>query len=52
LIGETWSSIVMVENGKILFAEGDKMQSQTIEMNYLKLDENSGYAPYFREVLR
>ena len=42
----------MVENGKIPFAEATKCKAKPIEMNYLKLDENSGYAPYFREVLR
>ncbi|HEU5167878.1 MAG TPA: transglycosylase domain-containing protein [Chitinophagaceae bacterium] len=42
----------MVENGKIPSAEATKCKAKPIEMNYRKLDENSGYAPYFREVLR
>lgn len=42
----------MVENGKITSVEATKCKAKPIEMNYRKLDENSGYAPYFREVLR
>ena len=42
----------MVENGTITSAEATKCKAKPIEMNYRKLDENSGYAPYFREILR
>ena len=42
----------MVDNGKLSFAEATKCKTKPIEMNYLKMDENTGYAPYFREVLR
>jgi penicillin-binding protein 1A len=42
----------MVENGKITSADATKCKVKPIELNYRKLDENSGYAPYFREVLR
>jgi penicillin-binding protein 1A len=42
----------MAENGKITSAEATKCKTQPIKLNYRKLDENSGYAPYFREVLR
>jgi penicillin-binding protein 1A len=42
----------MVENGKITSAEATKCKREPINMNYRKLDENSGYAPYFREILR
>ncbi|HMK17535.1 MAG TPA: transglycosylase domain-containing protein [Chitinophagaceae bacterium] len=42
----------MAENGKISSAEATKCKTQPIKLNYRKLDENSGYAPYFREVLR
>jgi penicillin-binding protein 1A len=42
----------MAENGKITSAEATKCKVEPIKLNYRKLDENSGYAPYFREVLR
>jgi len=42
----------MVENGKVLPAEATKLKAEPIELNYRKMDENTGYAPYFREVLR
>jgi len=42
----------MVENGRITAAEATKSKAEPIKLNYRKLDENSGYAPYFREVLR
>lgn len=42
----------MVVNGKINDAEAAKLKAMPINLNYRKLDENTGYAPYFREVLR
>lgn len=42
----------MVENGKLSDAEGTKLKALPIKLNYKKLDENTGYAPYFREVLK
>ncbi len=42
----------MVENGKIIPAEATKLKAEPIHLNYRKMDENTGYAPYFREVLR
>lgn len=42
----------MMENGSISQAEGEKYQALPIKLNYKKMDENTGYAPYFREVLR
>jgi penicillin-binding protein 1A len=42
----------MEENGKITSAEATKCKLQPIKLNYRKMDENTGYAPYFREVLR
>jgi penicillin-binding protein 1A len=42
----------MVENGKLSDAEGTRLKALPIKLNYKKLDENTGYAPYFREVLK
>ena len=42
----------MEENGNISPAEAIKFQATPIKLNYRKMDENTGYAPYFREVLR
>lgn len=42
----------MVVNGKLGEAEATKLKAKPINTNYKKLDENTGYAPYFREVLR
>jgi len=42
----------MLENGRITSTEATKCKAQPIVLNYRKMDENSGYAPYFREVLR
>ncbi|HKO80031.1 MAG TPA: transglycosylase domain-containing protein, partial [Chitinophagaceae bacterium] len=42
----------MVENGNLPAAEGERLKKLPIKLNYKKLDENTGYAPYFREVLR
>lgn len=33
-------------------AEAKKAKALHIKLNYRKLDENTGYAPYFREVLK
>lgn len=42
----------MVVNKKISAEEGARLKALPIKLNYHKLDENNGYAPYFREVLR
>lgn len=42
----------MVANKKISEAEGEKLKKLPIKTNYRKMDENTGYAPYFREVLK
>ena len=42
----------MEVNNKITHAEATKFKTLPIQLNYRKLDENTGYAPYFREVLR
>lgn len=42
----------MEKNGKITPAEAKKAKALHIKLNYRKLDENTGYAPYFREVLK
>ena len=42
----------MVKNNKLGSAEYNKLKLQPIVTNFKKLDENTGYAPYFREVLR
>ncbi len=42
----------MEENNKISSAEYAKLKVQPIQLNYRKMDENNGYAPYFREILR
>lgn len=42
----------MEKNGKITAAEAKKAKALYIKLNYRKLDENTGYAPYFREVLK
>jgi penicillin-binding protein 1A len=42
----------MEKNNYISSAEAMKLKSAPILLNYKKLDENTGYAPYFREVLR
>ncbi len=39
-------------NGKISSAEAARLKALPIKLNYRKLDENTGYAPYFREVLK
>ncbi|HYC40018.1 MAG TPA: transglycosylase domain-containing protein [Chitinophagaceae bacterium] len=42
----------MEQNGKLSNAEAARLKSKPIKLNYRKLDENTGYAPYFREVLK
>ena len=42
----------MEANGKITSAEATKLKPLPIKINYKKLDENTGYAPYFREILK
>jgi penicillin-binding protein 1A len=42
----------MAINNKISAAEAAKLKALPISLNYRKLDENNGYAPYFREVLK
>jgi penicillin-binding protein 1A len=42
----------MESNGKITSAEAIRLKALPIKLNYKKLDENTGYAPYFREVLK
>ena len=42
----------MEVNKKITSAEAAKLKATPIKLNYKKLDENTGYAPYFREVLK
>ncbi|MEO7925007.1 MAG: transglycosylase domain-containing protein [Chitinophagaceae bacterium] len=42
----------MVINGKLTQAEEARLKPLPINLKYKKLDENTGYAPYFREVLK
>ena len=42
----------MEVNKKITSSEATRLKGLPIKINYKKLDENTGYAPYFREVLR
>ena len=42
----------MVENNNLSAAEAQQLQAMPIRLNYKKIDENTGYAPYFRDVLR
>lgn len=42
----------MVINKKLDTKEAEKLKVQPIKLNYRKLDENTGYAPYFREILK
>ena len=41
----------MVINGKLTAAEEATLKALPIKLKYKKLDENTGYAPYFREVV-
>ncbi|MBI2730511.1 MAG: transglycosylase domain-containing protein [Sphingobacteriales bacterium] len=42
----------MVKANKITSPEADRLKAKPIVLNYRKLDENTGLAPYFRDVLR
>jgi penicillin-binding protein 1A len=42
----------MVKNNFIGSAEAEKIKTQPIPLNYKKLDESTGLAPYFRDVVR
>ena len=42
----------MEKNGYITAAEASRLKLLPITLRYKKLDENNGYAPYFREVLK
>jgi len=42
----------MERNGFLSSAEVIRLKAKPIKLNYKKLDENTGYAPYFREILR
>jgi len=42
----------MEKNGKITAVEAKRVKALPIKLNFRKLDENTGYAPYFREVLK
>jgi penicillin-binding protein 1A len=42
----------MVKNNYLSDAEANTIKSQSIPLNYKKIDETTGVAPYFKEVLR
>ncbi|MGE5109177.1 MAG: transglycosylase domain-containing protein [Sphingobacteriales bacterium] len=42
----------MIKAGKLTEEEGRRLKDLPIPVNYKKLDENTGLAPYFRDVLR
>jgi penicillin-binding protein 1A len=42
----------MEVNNKISAEEATTLKTLPIQLNYKKLDENTGYAPYFKEVLK
>lgn len=42
----------MVKNNFLSAAEAEKIKVQPIPLNYKKLDESTGLAPYFRDVVR
>lgn len=42
----------MEKNDKLKPAEASTYRALPIKLSYKKMDENTGYAPYFREVLR
>lgn len=42
----------MQANDKISAAEATKLKALPITLKYKRMDENTGYAPYFREVLK
>ncbi len=39
-------------NGKLSHEQAVKLKATPIKLNYRKLDENTGYAPYYREILK
>jgi penicillin-binding protein 1A len=42
----------METNRMLSSAEATRLKTLPIKLNYRKMDENTGYAPYFREVLK
>ena len=42
----------MEKNGFLTTAKASQLKALPVKINYKKMDENTGYAPYFREVLR
>ena len=42
----------MEVNNKITAEEAARLKAMPIQLNYKKMDENTGYAPYFREILK
>lgn len=42
----------MEKNGYLSPEETERLKALPIKINYRKLDENNGYAPYFRETLK
>ena len=42
----------MEENNNIPLAEAERLKTLPIRLSYRKMDENTGYAPYFREILK
>ncbi|MBI3718958.1 MAG: transglycosylase domain-containing protein [Sphingobacteriales bacterium] len=42
----------MVKANKLAAPEAERLKGKPIQLNYKKLDENTGFAPYFRDVLR
>jgi penicillin-binding protein 1A len=42
----------MEKNNYISSADENRLEVLPIKLNYKKMDENTGYAPYFREVLK
>lgn len=42
----------MEKNNFLTAAQTSRLKALPIKLNYRKLDENTGYAPYFREILK
>lgn len=42
----------MEVNNKITAEQAAQLKASPIQLNYKKMDENTGYAPYFREILK
>jgi penicillin-binding protein 1A len=42
----------MERNNYLTTAEATRLKALPIKLNYRKLDENNGFAPYFREILK